>query len=641
MIRNAKYMTKVFFSFATIAALCAACDDEEKESSCVEGKVVCEENALSICQDGAWKITICEEDTPICDVNSAGCLEDPEATCIPSKCELAENAAKMTCRFDQCVVKTCEVGFDVAEDKKSCQEHVECNEPNGKIEILNGKCHLISCHNGYIFDASQSHCIAEKDCSFIHGVAEISDGICMLSSCEDNYIKNESATECILPTPKLSCQALDGNVPIQVEHGNKACEGNTLKICNDGVLEADAGDCGTKVCRFDATSKAFGCYKAISAPACTVEDYLKTCVVENSASIDGCRSNGVCAYTCVEGYADSGSGCILLPNCTSTSVSLTDKLNTVIATGTATPDSKIGGAGVYCTTDLTLATRKWKGSIVTTENLSASEDGFLISASGDVLGEGDNYCVVAVTSPDNSSYFFCPVSASNTTAVYSSSASFLTEAQTIKVANTCGNGIIDAGEMCDGKELAGATCASVTANDKMSGMLNCVLCSLDASECAEQDDSVGQLIFSFKPALGCSEVVAVNNGISADGCSYDEATGKSYSITYDAGYDLSISANGKVNSNINLYASSNYIKLSSLPANIVIKAQLTSTVAENELGVKDNGSVPKSAVWKASSDKAFYAFAPSQDATEVMIQPTASGNNKKVLVYQIDVFEAK
>ena len=48
----------------------------------------------------------------------------------------------------------------------------------------------------------------------------------------------------------------------------------------------------------------------------------------------------------------------------------------------------------------------------------------------------------------------------------------------------CGNGVIDAGEVCDRTALGGKTCATATAGSKTSGTLKCSSsCTFDTSAC--------------------------------------------------------------------------------------------------------------------------------------------------------------
>jgi hypothetical protein len=49
---------------------------------------------------------------------------------------------------------------------------------------------------------------------------------------------------------------------------------------------------------------------------------------------------------------------------------------------------------------------------------------------------------------------------------------------------TCGNGVIDGQDQCDGANLNGLTCASATMGSRPNGMLRCTAsCSLDVSGC--------------------------------------------------------------------------------------------------------------------------------------------------------------
>jgi hypothetical protein len=50
-------------------------------------------------------------------------------------------------------------------------------------------------------------------------------------------------------------------------------------------------------------------------------------------------------------------------------------------------------------------------------------------------------------------------------------------------ATACGNGKIDVGEMCDGMEMGGASCASVMPGS--TGVLNCKACKLDMQYCTK------------------------------------------------------------------------------------------------------------------------------------------------------------
>jgi hypothetical protein len=49
---------------------------------------------------------------------------------------------------------------------------------------------------------------------------------------------------------------------------------------------------------------------------------------------------------------------------------------------------------------------------------------------------------------------------------------------------TCGNGVLDQGEMCDGANTNGETCASATMMANMTGSVSCTPnCTLNASGC--------------------------------------------------------------------------------------------------------------------------------------------------------------
>jgi cysteine-rich repeat protein len=73
----------------------------------------------------------------------------------------------------------------------------------------------------------------------------------------------------------------------------------------------------------------------------------------------------------------------------------------------------------------------------------------------------------------------------------------------------CGNGAIDAGEQCDGANLAGQTCATVLGQPSATGTLGCTAgCALDASTCAACGDG------TLQGAEQCDD----GNAATADGC---------------------------------------------------------------------------------------------------------------------------
>jgi hypothetical protein len=58
--------------------------------------------------------------------------------------------------------------------------------------------------------------------------------------------------------------------------------------------------------------------------------------------------------------------------------------------------------------------------------------------------------------------------------------------------STCGNGIQEYPELCDGADLAGNTCASVTMNHAPKGSLHCTeTCTFDVSRCTFPGGGVG------------------------------------------------------------------------------------------------------------------------------------------------------
>ncbi|HVU04169.1 MAG TPA: hypothetical protein VHE30_20570 [Polyangiaceae bacterium] len=53
----------------------------------------------------------------------------------------------------------------------------------------------------------------------------------------------------------------------------------------------------------------------------------------------------------------------------------------------------------------------------------------------------------------------------------------------------CGNGTVDPGEECEGRNLGGANCAFATLNARPNGTLSCSpQCQLDASRCTSNGD---------------------------------------------------------------------------------------------------------------------------------------------------------
>jgi len=67
----------------------------------------------------------------------------------------------------------------------------------------------------------------------------------------------------------------------------------------------------------------------------------------------------------------------------------------------------------------------------------------------------------------------------------------------------CGNGVMDAGESCDGFDLGGQTCASVTFGGLPNGFLLCSpFCSFDITFCTAGDGGVGGAGGSFGGAGG-------------------------------------------------------------------------------------------------------------------------------------------
>jgi hypothetical protein len=58
--------------------------------------------------------------------------------------------------------------------------------------------------------------------------------------------------------------------------------------------------------------------------------------------------------------------------------------------------------------------------------------------------------------------------------------------------STCGNGIQEYPEVCDGFDLAGATCASVTMGHSPKGTLRCSdACTFDVSRCTSNGSGIG------------------------------------------------------------------------------------------------------------------------------------------------------
>ena len=440
---------------------------------------------------------------------------------------------------------------------------------------------------------------------------------------------------------------MDGNVPVVIRHGEQACDGNDLKTCINGTLsdnnvkKCDDGN-AQKVCRYEASGDKFGCYNALTNPACTLENYEQACDLPNVETIEGCRSNGTCVYTCTENTVDTGTQCIAAAHCSTTAASLTNELNTVTATGVASLNDNISKAAVYCTNDLKTIGRRW-ATISDIPADSALSDGsrLNLTSTAAILSEGRNYCVMGVVTED-SKYFFCPPGNSpDQLAIYSSNSTMLTESQVLVVDNSCGNGTIDPGEECDSDNFAGKTCATVKQNDKMLGALSCKLCKIDDSACSEDFLDTGDLIFSFRPNNGCENTITNNEGIAENGCTVDES-GKIYTINYIKGYAIEFTSNAKVKSDIALYNKTQSIKLSGLPNGAVLKFEMSSAAEGNELQIVDNGSVPTKTVWTidtTSGSKVFKMFGIAADASEATLSPTDSGNSKKVLIYKIDVYE--
>jgi hypothetical protein len=68
---------------------------------------------------------------------------------------------------------------------------------------------------------------------------------------------------------------------------------------------------------------------------------------------------------------------------------------------------------------------------------------------------------------------------------------------------SCGNGVIDSGESCDGNDLGGQTCASATFGSLPNGFLFCSsFCALDITFCTAGDGGVGGAGGSFGGAGG-------------------------------------------------------------------------------------------------------------------------------------------
>lgn len=76
----------------------------------------------------------------------------------------------------------------------------------------------------------------------------------------------------------------------------------------------------------------------------------------------------------------------------------------------------------------------------------------------------------------------------------------------VGVAGTCGDGVIDPGEQCDGANFAGLTCNSATMGAEPNGQLYCAACAIDLSGCygtiGGRGGSAGMVGFGGKAGVG-------------------------------------------------------------------------------------------------------------------------------------------
>lgn len=99
---------------------------------------------------------------------------------------------------------------------------------------------------------------------------------------------------------------------------------------------------------------------------------------------------------------------------------------------------------------------------------------------------------------------------------------------------TCGNGVIDAGEDCDGSDLGGATCASATMNAFPSGFLSCTAsCTFDLSLCSSGGNvggaggsGSGGTVGAGGTGTGCGAIACTRNRTCTNaGCTMCSASG--------------------------------------------------------------------------------------------------------------------
>lgn len=103
-----------------------------------------------------------------------------------------------------------------------------------------------------------------------------------------------------------------------------------------------------------------------------------------------------------------------------------------------------------------------------------------------------------------------------------SSISFLLRNIYYNAISTCGNGVIESGEQCEGVNFNGITCSSFGYDQ---GVLQCVSCTIDLSACSRSGGGSGGGGGGYNPSLcgngyrETGEQCDDGNNISGDGCS--------------------------------------------------------------------------------------------------------------------------
>ena len=284
-----------WLSVVATMLIAVGCDESSTSTICTDNTWNCDDNVLYECVSGNWKsVKKCHEGTT-CNQGAAACIEDEtrdaDQICTQGVCSNTCRSGEVVCK-GSCINPETNAKYCGAD--ASCLNYTACSETE---QCIAGKCVISSCTNpeeSLCREDGQRICVNingnnPKHCGGCGAKCNENElcqnGQCVINSCVENACLYNNA--CINRTDKCGKQCMNCN------SDNHALTG----LCQDGT-------CITLSC-VDGYHLYENTCEADSLEHCGAHG--NACNVEGATNI---CANGMCSFTCKEGYVESNGSCL-------------------------------------------------------------------------------------------------------------------------------------------------------------------------------------------------------------------------------------------------------------------------------------------------------------------------------------------